>query len=174
MEYRSPLRLLGLPLLHVSTARIEGGRFQRGLARGWIAIGDVSFGVLLAIGGAAVGGIAIGGVAAGALALSGAAVGVLALGGFALGYCAVGGAAVAWKAALGGLAIAQQLAIGGLAIAQHTNDEIARRFFEQDAPLAIARDAVEYSRWLLILTVIPLLLALYRQRRRDEAGPPHP
>jgi hypothetical protein len=170
MNYRSPLALLGLPLVHICTARIEDGRFKRGIARGWIAIGDVSFGVLLSIGGAAVGGIAIGGAAAGAFALSGVAIAVLALGGFALGYCAVGGAAFAWKAALGGLAIAHEFAIGGVAIAQHVNDEIARRFFEQDALLVIARNAVEYSRWLLILSAIPLVIALYR-RRRNDAGP---
>jgi hypothetical protein len=67
MEYRSPIRLLGVPLVHFATGRLEGGQYRRGIARGWIAIGDIA-----AIGWiAAVGGLAV----AREFALGGAAVG---------------------------------------------------------------------------------------------------
>jgi hypothetical protein len=41
-------------LIHVATGQLEAGRYRRGVARGWIAIGDVAIGGLLAVGGAAV------------------------------------------------------------------------------------------------------------------------
>jgi hypothetical protein len=44
MDYESGLRFLGLPLLHVATGRVENGRYRRGIARGWVAVGDIAFG----------------------------------------------------------------------------------------------------------------------------------
>jgi hypothetical protein len=35
MSYQSQGQLLGLPLLHVATGRVENGRYRRGIARGW-------------------------------------------------------------------------------------------------------------------------------------------
>ena len=117
MEYRSDATLLGLPLVHIATSSIVDGRFHRGVATGWIAIGDVAFGILFASGGLAVGGVSLGGLAVGVLPIGGLALGVLALGGAALGIVAIGGAAVAWHAAIGGLAIASHYAAGGVAMA---------------------------------------------------------
>jgi hypothetical protein len=51
MVYESRVRLLGLPLVHITTGRVEDGRYRRGIARGWIAVGDIAFGGLLAVGG---------------------------------------------------------------------------------------------------------------------------
>jgi hypothetical protein len=117
MEYRSRLSPLGLPLVHVAIGMRGAGGYARGVATGWIAVGDVAFGVLVACGGLAVGGLSLGGLSLGVLAMGGVAGGLAALGGMAAGGIAVGGAAIAWHAAVGGLAIAHHYAIGGLAIA---------------------------------------------------------
>ena len=47
MEYRSKASLLGLPLVHVATGAIRNGRPVRGIARGWISVGEVSLGVFI-------------------------------------------------------------------------------------------------------------------------------
>ena len=171
MEYRSKASLLGLPLVHVATGAIRNGRPVRGIARGWIAVGDVSFGVLLSIGGLAFGGFAFGGMAVGVLCLGGLAVGALAMGGGAVGYLAAGGGAIAIRAALGGLAIARDYALGGSAVARHANDEAARSFFEEDLLADAARTVMDHSEWMLLLTLIPVFLALRERKRREEQGP---
>jgi hypothetical protein len=117
MEYRSKATLLGLPIVHIAMSSVVDGRFRRGVATGWIAIGDVAFGILFASGGLAVGGISLGGLAIGVLPIGGLALGALAVGGVALGIVAIGGAAFAWYAAVGGLAVAHTYAAGGVAIA---------------------------------------------------------
>jgi hypothetical protein len=171
MQYVSKIRLLGLPLVHIAEGGMRDGRFARGIARGWIAIGDVSFGVLLSVGGIAFGGVAFGGMAIGVLSLGGLAVGALALGGSAIGYLAAGGGAIALKAALGGLAIARDYALGGAAVARHANDEAARRYFEEDLFAEAARIAMEHSQWLVLLALLAVLLALRERKRRAEQGP---
>lgn len=118
MEYRSNIVLLGLPLMHISTGAVVDGRYRRGIATGWVAVGDVAVGVVFAFGGAALGGICVGGVAAGLLPIGGLALGVASIAGLAVGVVAVGGAAFAWYAAVGGLAIAKEYAIGGVALAR--------------------------------------------------------
>jgi hypothetical protein len=117
MEYRSDATLFGLPLVHIAMSSVVDGRFRRGVATGWIAIGDVAFGIVFASGGIAVGGVSFGGVAVGVLPIGGLALGALAIGGLALGIVSIGGAAVAWYAAVGGLAVAHTYAAGGVAIA---------------------------------------------------------
>ncbi|HEY7758376.1 MAG TPA: hypothetical protein VIA64_03070 [Burkholderiales bacterium] len=171
MEYRSSTSLLGLPLVHVAVGAIRDGKPVRGIARGWIAIGDVAFGVLLSVGGIAFGGFAFGGMAIGVLSLGGLAVGALAVGGGAAGYLAAGGAAFAVKAALGGLAVARDYALGGGAVARHANDAAARGFFEEDLFADVARTVMEHSEWMLLLTAIPVFLALRERKRRGEQGP---
>jgi hypothetical protein len=119
VEYRSQARLLGLPLVHITTGEMIEGRYQRGIATAWIAIGDIAFGALFACGGVAIGGISLGGASLGLLAMGGLALGMVALGGLGVGVVAVGGGAIAWYAAIGGLAIARDYAIGGLAMARN-------------------------------------------------------
>lgn len=139
--FRSRWTFLGLPLIEFNVSDPATG-LQMNVptprrAVGWIAIGDEARGILLAVGGTAVGtvaiggramgllaagGIAVGGVAAGGLALGGLAVGGLGLGGLAIGggaigWQAIGGGAVAWDVAVGGAAIAHHAAFGGAAFA---------------------------------------------------------
>lgn len=164
MDYRSKLRLLGLPLLAVRIGPQPDGAL-RGTARGWIALGDVAFGVLFAAGGVATGGVAIGGLSLGLLSVGGLAAGLLAFGGGALGVWAAGGAAVAAQAALGGLAVAMDYALGGLAIAAHANDAAARSFFQENVFFQTARMLAQDAKWLLALLIVPVLFQLYKRFR---------
>lgn len=111
-DYRSETTVLGMPLVHM-TSGIDPATGRKRVARGFIAIGDVAVGVIavggvavggLAFGGLALGVVALGGVAIGVLlGLGGGAVGYIAFGGMALGYYAYGGAALGAHA-LGGTA----------------------------------------------------------------------
>jgi hypothetical protein len=100
-EYRSPIVIGNLPLIHIATG-FDPQTGRKRVAKGFIAIGDIAVGVV-AVGGLAVGGLAFGGLALGLCAFGGGAVGlVLALGGAAVGYIAFGGAAVGVWAMGGG------------------------------------------------------------------------
>ncbi|MBI4189612.1 MAG: hypothetical protein HY525_03635 [Betaproteobacteria bacterium] len=164
MDYRSKLRLFGLPLVTVRIGPQPDGAL-RGIARGWIALGDVAIGVLFRAGGAAVGAIAIGGVSLGLLSVGGLAIGLLAFGGGALGVWAAGGAAAAAQAALGGLAVAMDYALGGVAIAAHANDTAARAFFDGNVFFQAAHMLAQDAQWLLVLLIVPVLFQLYKRRR---------
>ena len=168
MSYRSQTEILGIPLVHVARARIVDGHVRRGVAIGWIAVGDISFGIVISVGGLAFGGIAIGGIGIGIVTLAGLAVGAgIALGGFAGGFVAMGGCAIAWKAALGGAAFAREIAVGGSAMAEHANDDIARRFFEETAA-RYGKAVMEQAHWFLLLTLLPFIFRRRRQAPYEE------
>ena len=106
-EYISPVKVFGLPLVHVRLG--YGPR----LAKGIIAIGNCAVGVV-AIGSGSLGLISIGGISAGLLfAFGGLSLGLIALGGVAVGGFAVGGCALGQWLAAGGGAFSNYLAIGG-------------------------------------------------------------
>ena len=119
-EYKSRRTLFGLPLVHINMG------FGLRVARGIIAIGNISIGVL-SVGGLALGLASFGGLALGLLlVLAGAGIGVVALGGLAVGVLAVGGFALGWFVwggiacgvySVGGVAIASKVAVGGMASA---------------------------------------------------------
>ena len=94
LNYQSHRTLLGLPLVHLASGQVVDGRYQRGIARGWIAIGDISLGILFSLGGVACGGISIGGVSLGLITFGGVGLGLICLGGLAIGGYAVGGFAI--------------------------------------------------------------------------------
>jgi hypothetical protein len=172
MDYRTRTTLLGLPLIHVATAQVVDGRYRRGIAKGWIAVGDVAFGVLLSVGGVAIGGVALGGIGIALISLSGLAVGLLlAMGGLGIGYLAVGGAAIAAKAAVGGLAVASEYALGGAAFAAHANDAAANQFLRNDLVMTLGRSVMEHSNWLLLLVAIPVAVALFQRKHTGQAPP---
>jgi RNA polymerase sigma factor (sigma-70 family) len=170
-QWSSRWTLLGWPLVHINFGSPAVHPADTGvpmrkphIARGWIAIGDRAYGIVLAVGGIATGGIAFGGVSMGGIAFGGAsiglvgiggfgaglfayggcAVGVFAVGGLALGWLALGGAALALRGAQGGLALAFQFATGGLAIAEHANDDSAAAFVKQSS-------FFRFGEWLLAL-----------------------
>jgi len=97
-EYKSNKKIFGLPLVHINT----GGRYSTRVAKGIIAIGDVSIG-LIAIGGVSLGPVALGGISLGVFALGGIAIGGYAIGGIAIGVSAIGGIAIGIKNAIGAL-----------------------------------------------------------------------
>ena len=167
MNYRSKASLLGLPLVNVRTAEMVDGRAQRGIARGWIAIGDIAFGVVLSVGGIAFGGISLGGLGLGLISLAGLSVGGYAIGGLAVGYFAMGGLALGWQGALGGAAIAKEYAVGGLAIAEHANDPEAQEFMRTSV-VRFGRTLMQHSRWLLILVLLPAVLAWWNRKKGDD------
>ncbi|MDD2707889.1 MAG: hypothetical protein PHV34_07740 [Verrucomicrobiae bacterium] len=171
MNYQSKLKWLGLPLVHVCCGQQDNSRRARGIARGWIAVGDIAFGILFSFGGVAVGGIAIGGaslglfsiggLALGLCSIGGLAVGVYAAGGLAVGVWAFGGGAYALRAAYGGHAIAGHYACGGLASAAHANDLAAKNYIKTHWFFSFARwalNGMKYSWLCIFLCLIPVWL----------------
>jgi hypothetical protein len=104
-EYKSSMTIAGWPLLHVCGG-IDPVTMRPRIAKGVMAIGNIAFGVL-AIGGLACGVLTLGGASLGLLlAIGGAALGFgLSVGGFAAGSIAIGGAAVGFMYAVGAVAI---------------------------------------------------------------------
>jgi RNA polymerase sigma factor (sigma-70 family) len=172
-EYRSPVTLLGWPLIHVRFA--QDGRWVP--VKAWIACGNVAYGILFAYGGVAVGAVSMGGLAIGGVAIGGCAMGVLAFGGvglgyfatggLAMGYMACGGAAIAWQAACGGAAVAHDYALGGAVLAQHENDSIARAFARNSVLLSHAYWFVNLSILFSCLSMVPGVLWWRKQSRRQ-------
>ena len=117
-EYRSPVTVFGLPLIHIAHSRDPDGARMR-VANGLIAIGDVAIGAV-AIGAFSFGGIAVGGISVGLVSLGGVVAGLLtALGGVAFGGFAVGGFAAGWVGARGALPLSY-LSLSETALAQAT------------------------------------------------------
>ena len=109
-EYRSQTEFLGIPLVHI-TRGLNPRTGAPQVARGIIAIGDISIGVF-----------SLGGISLGVFSLGGISLGGLALGGLSVGVIALGGLAVALYFAAGGMAIAGSYALGGMGIAPHVID----------------------------------------------------
>jgi hypothetical protein len=164
VQYRSSVRLFGLPVIHVTTGEIVDGRPHRGIAKGWIAIGDIAFGLLFAAGGVAVGGVAVGGLAGGVLTVGGLAVGLGAVGGLAIGGLAAGGAAFGWSAAFGGLAFARYLAVGGAAVAAHANDATAESYVNGHTFFRAAQLMLDFTIVLVFLPVVIGMILWFRSR----------
>lgn len=176
-EYRSRGTLLGQPLIHI---RLNVHQNHRPLpAKGWIAIGDVAYGLFFAAGGAyAIAPVSIGGgFAAGVIALGGGCgVGVLALGGLGIGGWAIGGLALGWMAfggcavgltgAKGGVAVARDFAVGGRAFAQHANDAAARAFIDNDVFFHLAPLANKVAIGIAVASMIPVIIVAWRQMKR--------
>jgi hypothetical protein len=153
--------------VHVATGAVVAGRYRRGVATAWFAVGDIAVGVLFACGGVALGGLCVGGVAFGLVPLGGLALGALSIGGLALGAVAVGGAAVAWYAAVGGLAVAGEYAIGGVALARNVLAPSASKAPPWSSiPHAPFQWADAFA--LSAICVVLVLIALTVQARRKE------
>ncbi len=176
IEYRSPWTLFGWPLIHI---HFGGAGGQRATAKGWIACGNVAYGILFACGGRAMGAVSTGGIAVGGIAIGGCSLGLLtyggmafglfATGGLAAGYMACGGAAIAWLAACGRAAVAHHFALGGAALAQHANDAAAQAFAQNNVLLSHALLFVNLSVLLSCLPMIPILF-WRKQVRQQKTG----
>jgi hypothetical protein len=104
-EYRSAIGIGGWPLLHVCSG-IDSVTLRPKVAKGVIAIGNVAIGAL-AIGGVACGLFAVGGLSIGLLmALGGCAIGAgFSMGGVAIGSIAIGAVAIGFHVAVGAVAL---------------------------------------------------------------------
>ena len=167
MNYRSKLSFFGLPLVHAATGAMVDGKYRRGKALGWIAVGDMACG-FIALGGLAVGVIALGGLSMGGLTLGGLALGFWAIGGGAIGVYAAGGGAIAVTAALGGFAWSLNFALGGAAFGPHANDAAAVEFFRKDLFFDLSQKLIHYSRWVMLLWIIPIIIAIKRRGKNDS------
>ncbi len=180
-EYRSKLRLLGLPLIHICI----GDRFDilKKPVTAWIAVGNYTVGALFAFGGVAVAPVSIGfcavglvsfgGLALGLLALGGIGLGVWSFGGLVIGWQAWGACAIAWNAAAGGIALAHDFALGGIAYGGPAGREVAKAFIHSSLFFRCAHAVINYTVWLNLLWVVPLLIQwriVARSRRRAEVG----
>ncbi|MCW5553646.1 MAG: sigma-70 family RNA polymerase sigma factor [Verrucomicrobiae bacterium] len=178
-EYRSRLAPLGLPLVHI---RI-GDRFEvlKGPVKAWFAVGNVAIGGLFAFGGIVVAPLSIGfcalglmpfgAISLGLIALGASAAGVWAFGAVAVGWQAFGEWAVGWNAAAGGVALAHDFALGRIARAAQVNRDIVWEFMKGNPFFHYARQLVNYSAWLNLLWVIPLVVQwriMAGKRRREQ------
>ncbi len=172
IHYQSKAKLFGWPLVCVRLKGPAGPGGPTIPAKGWIAIGDRAYGIVLAIGGIAVGGISVGGLSCGLISVAGVSLGVVsmgglaiggwALGGLAIGIMAYGGAAIAWHAALGGLAVAHGFAEGGLAVAREANTEAARTLMGENAIFRYSGLlSSPWFQWVLIpVCFVPMIISL--------------
>ncbi|MCL2700130.1 MAG: sigma-70 family RNA polymerase sigma factor [Phycisphaerae bacterium] len=174
-EYKSRWTFLGLPLIHVNWTKSPDGRYS--VAKGWIAMGGVAYGVLFAFGGVAVGAISCGGVAVGLLAVGGLAMGALPWGAVGVGIWAMGLVAIGWKAsglcalawhsaAASVLAIAGEYAWGIRAVAKVTKSAAAE-FFNNDSFFQFGRALVS-SKYIYLypaILVAMMMLELARLKR---------
>jgi len=121
-EYKSATTIGGWPLVHVC-AGVDPITMRPRVAQGVVAIGNIAVGAL-AIGGIACGLFTVAGASIGLLlAVGGAALGLgVSVGGFAVGSIAIGGAAVGFVYAIGGGAF------GPAVIDGRRCDEAAREF----------------------------------------------
>lgn len=173
-EYRSRLKWLGVPLVHVRFAAPDEGERP---VFGWLAGGDRAYGLLFAWGGCAIAPFSVGAIAIGFLALGSLSVGVISLGTAGVGLLAVGCMAVgvrayAWLSALGwetaqsgGFSLARIAAEGPVAFAPHANDPVARQILA-DPPSEQNQMII-----LMVITVLSLVpVACYAQAVRQRLG----
>jgi RNA polymerase sigma factor (sigma-70 family) len=182
-NYTSSFKLLGIPLIdiHLNKHHLnEPEGISPRSAYGWIAIGDVAYGILFAFGGRACGTIALGGMTCGIVSLGGIAVGLISLGGVALGGIAigglaigyqaagggaiaydvaVGGGAIAWHAAYGGGALAHDIAVGGAALAAEVNTPAAKTMMNEQ-PLVQGMNWYVQNRTLSMVILISFVLLM--------------
>jgi hypothetical protein len=173
-EYRSRLKLFGVPLVHVRFSSPDEGERP---VFGWFAGGDRAYGLLCAWGGLAVAPLSVGAVSVGFLAVGSLSVGVISLGtvavgSIALGCVAAGLRAFAWLSALGwtsaqggGFAIARIAAEGPVALAPHANDPVARRLLAD--PNGNQGQMIFFI-LISLLTLIPV--AAYARAVRQRLG----
>jgi RNA polymerase sigma factor (sigma-70 family) len=168
-EYRSRRAFLGLPLVH---CRLGGTGF--GVAKGWIAFGNIAIAPFLAFGGVAVGGLAFGGLGAGLLTMAGIGLGLFSFSGLAFGGIVVGGLAIGWIA-VGGAAWGELAAMGGQAwaglygegynvTAPHANDAAAKAFFREHGIWQAAQFLASYGIWIQAALGVAVMLVLRRLR----------
>lgn len=170
-EYRSRLKLLGVPLVHIRFSTPDEGQSP---VFGWFAGGDRAYGLLFAWGGFAVAPVSVGVIASGILTVGSLGLGLISIGTvsvgvFALGCASVGVRAYAWLSALGwnsaggGFALAGKAAIAPLAFAPHANDQTAIDVLTQPA---LHNNQMLIYPVIAALTLIPVIFYARAVRQR--------
>ncbi|GFD86147.1 DNA-directed RNA polymerase sigma-70 factor [Alteromonas sp. KUL150] len=171
-EYRSKMRLFGVPLFHFQFGMPEQGDKP---AYGWVAGGNYAYGLLFAWGGIAVapisvgifsvGFVTVGAVGLGMLSAGTVAIGLFAFGASAAGYKAYSSlSSLGWESAFsGGFSIAKDAAVGSIALAEQANNELAAQIsaltlFSQTYQWALAAMA--------IMVIVPAAWHSHNVRKR--------
>ncbi|TPV53689.1 sigma-70 family RNA polymerase sigma factor [Aestuariibacter sp. GS-14] len=171
-EYKSRLRLFGVPLMHFQFGMPE---HSDRAAYGWFAGGSHAYGLLFAWGGVAIapvsvgivaiGGFTVGAVGIGVISTGTVAIGLLAFGASAIGYKAYASlSATGWESAFSnGVSLARDAAIGPVAQAAYINNE-------QAASLTNLADFGQVYYWLLaaiaLLVIVPAIWHAAQVRTR--------
>ena len=133
-EFKSQFMLFGIPLFHFQFSKPEMGDKP---AFGWIAGGNVAYGLIFAWGGVAVAPVSVGIISFGVISIGGLGFGLVGIGVVAIGVIGFGASAIAykayaslsalgWESALsGGFATAKEAAIGAIAQGVQVNNEAA-------------------------------------------------
>lgn len=171
-EYKSPIKLLGVTLIHVKFDMAEDGDKP---ATGWIAAGDRAYGLLFAWGGFAVAPISVGIISIG-LVTAGTVgfgivgvgmigVGILAIGASAIGYKAFGSlSSMGWESAFSqGFSLAREAAIGPISFAKEINNELASSIL--NLPLADQSNPIILG-VIAVLVIVPVVWYSQAVRKR--------
>jgi len=171
-EYRSRLKLFGVPLVHFRYSSPDEGEPPQ---FGWIAGGDRAYGLLFAWGGLAVAPVSVGAVSVGLFSVGSCSFGLFSLGTVSLGWIAIGCTSVGmkafgWLSALGwdtaqsgGFALAGRAAEGPVAFAAHANDAAARAILANpDA----GHNPLTFITVVTVFSLLPVVYYAWAVRRR--------
>lgn len=164
-RFESKLHMAGLPLVSIAVGSDRDTSESHGIARAWIAIGDIAIGVI-AIGIHSVGVVSIGATSLGVIGLGGTAVGVLSGGCIAIGGAAVGCIAYGWNLAVANIAVSYEMAIGVLAVSSDRGLGQIAVVPEKVVSSVVASEwaaslleLVPYAGWLALLCLPALFIA---------------
>jgi len=175
-EYKSRLCLAGIPLLHFRLGMPEKNDKP---VIGWLAGGDIAYGLLFAWGGIAIAPISVGLLSVGLISVGAVGIGIIGLGTIGIGIIGFGASVIAYKgyaslSALGwesalsaGFSIANDAALGPIAFANQTNNE-------QAAEIANLATFGQSYVWLLALIAVLVIVPAawhsnkVRQRMRKK------
>jgi RNA polymerase sigma factor (sigma-70 family) len=172
-EYKSRICLAGIPLLHFRFGTPEQGDKP---VFGWVAGGDLAYGLLFAWGGVAIAPISVGIASFGVISVGAVGVGLMGLGTIGIGVIGFGASAIGYKAygtfsALGwdsaftgiGFSVAKHAAIGPFSFAEHINNE-------QAAEICNLSFMGQSYLWILaaiaLLVIVPAVLHSNKVRQR--------
>lgn len=171
-EYKSHIKLFGFPLFHFKFTKPEVGDKP---AVGWIAGGNLAYGLLFAWGGVAVAPVSVGIISVGVISVGALGFGLIGLGLVGIGIIGFGASAIAYKAyaslsAIGwqsafsnGFSMAKDAAIGPIARATHVNNE-------QAAEISNLATLSQNNVWILAviaaLVIIPAVWHSNKVRQR--------
>ncbi|KMT66818.1 RNA polymerase sigma factor [Catenovulum maritimum] len=175
-EYKSRLKLLGIPLFHFQFSSPEYGDTP---AVAWVAGGTTAYGLLFAWGAIAIAPISVGIVSVGIVSIGAVGFGLIGLGTVGIGIIGFGSAAIGYKAyaafsalgwesaVSGGFSIAKDAAIAPIAFAAQVNTEAATKL----SHLALLEQSYLWVlAFISALVIIPAILHSHQVRQRMSSA----